>query len=167
MKKSFEQIKLLLMHHFGRQVVAGEEVGGLQQALVIPKDLLPSVCLFLRDHPETHFDFLSCISAVDDGVVAGTFTVVYHLASIPFKNQLTLKVVLENDRDLNNLPALPSVCNVWRTADWHEREAFDLMGVFFEDHPDLRRILLPDDWEEYPLRKDYQEADAYHGILIK
>lgn len=157
----------LLASRFGDQAVVAELHSGLQPALVVNLNLLPQICLFLRDHEETYFDFLSCISAVDDGLDAKTFTVVYHLASIPYNHQLTLKVIIENDRQLNNLPVVPSVVSVWRTADWHEREAFDLMGIYFEGHPDLRRILLPDDWEGYPLRKDYQEAETYHGIAIK
>ena len=62
------------------------------------------------------------------------------------------------------LPDLPSVVGVWRTADWHEREVYDLSGVNFTGHPDLRRILCPEDWEGYPLRKDYQMPLEYHGI---
>lgn len=157
----------LLVGQFGEQIIIDIENEGLQPALLIPVGKLTEVCLFLRDHEETYADFLSCISAVDDGVAAGTFTIVYHLTSIPHKSQLTLKVRIANNRHLDNLPVVPSVSSIWRTADWHEREAFDLMGVFFEGHPDLRRILLPDDWEGYPLRKDYEEAESYHGIAIK
>lgn len=157
----------LLVGQFGEQVVIDIEDEGLQPALLIPVGKLTAVCRFLRDHKETYIDFLSCISAVDDGVAAGTFTVVYHLTSIPHKAQLTIKVRVTNNRRLDNLPVVPSVSQIWRTANWHEREAFDLMGVFFEGHPDLRRILLPDDWEGYPLRKDYEEAESYHGIAIK
>ncbi|SEK55657.1 NADH-quinone oxidoreductase subunit C [Parapedobacter koreensis] len=161
------RIKSLLVAQFGDAAGIAEEQSGLQPALIISSAWLPKVCLFLRDHEETYFDFLSCISAVDDGVAAGTFTMVYHLASIPLKHQLTLKVIVPNDRRLDNLPVVPSVNSVWRTADWHEREAFDLMGIYFDTHPDLRRILMPDDWEGYPLRKDYAEAETYHGIAIK
>lgn len=157
----------LLAAEFGSEVIVAEERSGLQPALIIAKEALPQVCLFLRDHEKTYFDFLSCVSAVDDGITAGTFTVVYHLASIPYNYQLTLKVIVHNNRQLDNLPTVPSVSEVWRTAEWHEREAFDLMGIYFEGHRDLRRILLPDDWEGYPLRKDYQEAETYHGIAIK
>jgi len=92
---------------------------------------------------------------------------VYNLASIPYQTQLMLKVEIENNRRFDNLPEIPSVAAVWRTAEWHEREAFDLMGIFFTGHPDLRRILLPDDWQGYPLRKDYEDAETYHGIAIK
>jgi len=165
--ENITRIQDLLAAEFDGEAVAAVEEVGLQAALVIPPAKLAAVCLFLRDHEETYFDFLSCISAVDNGVERGSFSVVYHLASIPHQHQLTLKVTIENDRHLDNLPVVPTVTGVWRTADWHEREAFDLMGIYFEGHPDLRRILLPEDWEGYPLRKDYEEAETYHGIAIK
>lgn len=161
------RVQELLAVAFDSGAIAEVVASGLQPALVIHREKLPEVCLFLRDHEETYFDFLSCISAVDNGVDAGSFSVVYHLASLPHRHQLTLKVTVGNDRRLDNLPVVPSVSSVWRTADWHEREAFDLMGIYFEGHPDLRRILLPEDWEGYPLRKDYEEAETYHGIAIK
>ncbi len=163
----FEAIKQLISTQLGPDVVVGEETGGLQPALVLAADRLPEACLLLRDHPDTYFDFLSSISAVDCGSEQRAFWVVYHLASIPHKRQLTLKVNVGEGRSLDDLPEVPSVSAVWRTAEWHEREAFDLMGIFFEGHPDLRRILLPDDWQGYPLRKDYEEAAYYQGILIK
>lgn len=161
------RVQELLAIEFADQAIAAVEHQGLQPALVIKHEKLAAVCLFLRDHQETYFDFLSCISAVDNGVDSGSFSIVYHLASIPHQHQLTLKVIVDNDRRLDNLPVVPTVSGVWRTADWHEREAFDLMGIYFEGHPDLRRILLPEDWEGYPLRKDYEEAETYHGIAIK
>ena len=165
----FEDIKSLLTHKFGADVVVGEETTGLQKALLIQPARIADVCLELRDNPETYFDFLSCLSGVDYGVAEGLsrFGVVYHLASIPYNTQLVLKVSVENDRSADNLPSFPSVSSVWKTADWHEREAFDMVGIFFENHPDLRRILTPDDWEGYPLRKDYKEAEEYKGIKIK
>ena len=166
MEELITRVNKLLVAEFGEEAVTLSSVG-LQPSFVVNPAVLPAVCLFLRDHAETYFDFLSCISAVDDGVSAGTFTVVYHLASIPYNYQLTLKVIVTNDRKVDNLPVIPSVASVWRTADWHEREAFDLMGIYFEGHPDLRRILLPEDWDGYPLRKDYEEAETYHGIAIK
>jgi len=166
---TFEDIKSLLINKFGVGVIVGEETAGLQKALLIEPDRIADVCLELRDNPETYFDFLSCLSGMDYGVAEGLsrFGVVYHLASIPYNTQLVLKVSVENDRSEDSLPTFPSVSSVWKTADWHEREAFDMIGIFFENHPDLRRILLPDDWEGYPLRKDYQEAEEYKGIKIK
>lgn len=161
-----EKIKELLIRQFGDTVILRLDEQVLQPILVINPDKLLEVAFFLRDTEGCYFDFLSNISAVDYHP-ENRFAVVYHIASIPYQMQLTLKVELENNRELDLLPELPSVSSVWRTADWHEREAYDLMGIFFINHPDLRRILLPDDWEGYPLRKDYQDADAYHGIAIK
>jgi NADH-quinone oxidoreductase subunit C len=163
---SFAEIKQLLADKFGDDIIVGEEADGLQPALLISPDRIISVCLELRDNANTYFDFLSNLTGVDYGVEAGRFGVVYHLASIPYQTQLTLKVSVENNRDLNDLPTFPSVTSIYRTADWHEREAYDLVGIFFEGHPDLRRILLPDDWEGFPLRKDYKTAEFYKGIKI-
>ena len=163
---SFDDIKLLLTKKFGQDIISGEERTGMQPALLIEADRIAEVCLELRDNPETYFDFLSCLSGVDYGIEAGRFGVVYHLASIPYQLQLTLKISQANNRDEEYLPTFPSVTSVYRTADWHEREAYDLIGIFFEGHPDLRRILLPDDWEGYPLRKDYKTAEYYKGIKI-
>ena len=163
---SFEDIKLLLIEKFGPEVIVGEETTGLQPALLIEPARIAEVCLELRNNPKTYFDFLSSLTGVDYGIEENRFGVVYHLASIPYKTQLTLKVSVENNRDLNDLPTFPSITSIYRTADWHEREAYDLVGIFFDGHPDLRRILLPDDWEGFPLRKDYKTAEYYKGIRI-
>ena len=163
---SFEEIKLLLTEKFGAGVITGEETTGLQPALLIDPDRIVDVCLELRNNPATYFDFLSCLTGVDYGIEARRFGVVYHLASIPYQTQLTLKISQPNNRNLDDLPAFPSISSVYRTADWHEREAYDLVGIFFEGHPDLRRILLPDDWEGFPLRKDHKNAEFYKGIRI-
>jgi len=163
---SFDDIKQLLTEKFGDQVIIGDETNCLQPALLIAPDRIAEVCLELRNNPNTYFDFLSNLTGVDYGIETGRFGVVYHLASIPYQTQLTLKISKENNRDLDNLPAFPSISAVYRTADWHEREAYDLVGIFFEGHPDLRRILLPDDWEGFPLRKDYKNAEFYKGIRI-
>jgi NADH-quinone oxidoreductase subunit C len=92
--------------------------------------------------------------------------IVYNLYSIPYNSQLTLKVELIRNKADEPLPELPSVSHIWRTADWHEREAYDLMGIKFSGHPDLRRILLTADWQGHPLRKDYQIQETYHGIKV-
>ena len=139
---------------------------GLQTAIYVNPAYLRDVCFFLRDDPRFYFDFLANITAVDY-FPENYFEVVYNLTSIPFQRQLTLKVKVVSGRSIEKLPEVPSVTQVWRTADWHEREAYDLMGVFFTDHPDLRRILMPEDWVGYPLRKDYQDPETYHNIPVK
>lgn len=154
------------MAKFGQDVIVNEETSGIQTALIIQPDKISEVCLELRDNPETYFDLLECLSGVDYGIEENMFGVVYHLASIPYKKQLTLKVTKYHDRTRESLPSIPSVSQVWRTAEWHEREAYDLIGIHFEGHPDLRRILLPDDWEGYPLRKDYKAQEYYRGIKV-
>lgn len=161
-----EKIKQLLVDQFGASAVVDVEAQPLQPILIVNAAYLLKIAFFLRDTEGLYFDFLSNISAVDYHPET-RFAVVYHLASIPYQTQLTIKVEIANERQADALPELPSLAAVWRTADWHEREAFDLMGIFFENHPDLRRILLPDDWEGYPLRKDYMDAESYHGIAIK
>lgn len=163
---SFEEIKNLLIEKFGGEVIVAEELSGLQPSLLIQPDKTAEVCLELRDNPNTYFDLLECLSGVDYGIEENMFGVVYHLASIPNKTQLTLKVVKYHDRSRESLPSFPSVSTVWRTAEWHEREAYDLFGIQFENHPDLRRVLLPDDWEGYPLRKDYKAQEYYRGIKV-
>ena len=163
---SFEDIKQLLITKFGAEAIVGEETTGLQSALLIAPELIADICLELRNNPGTYFDFLNCLTGVDYGVDDGRFGVVYHLTSIPYQLQLTLKISKWHDRTGEELPAFKSVSSVYRTAEWHEREAYDLVGIFFEGNPDLRRILLPDDWEGYPLRKDYVTAEYYKGIKI-
>lgn len=117
---------------------------------------LREIALFLRDEADLRFDYLRLLSAVD---FADRFAVVYHLYSYEKDHDLVLRVELERER-----PAVASLAGVWPTADWHEREAFDMMGIVFAGHPELRRILLPEDWAGYPLRKDYQQPEEYHGI---
>lgn len=138
-----------------------------QDTIIVHVDVLLALCKYLRDTEGYYFDFLANITALDY-YPENKFAVVYNLSSLPYQKQLTLRVELPIvDRSAENLPEIPSVSSVWRTADWHEREAFDLMGIYFTGHPDLRRILLPDDWQGFPLRKDYEDAETYHGIPIK
>jgi NADH-quinone oxidoreductase subunit C len=128
-------------------------------AVKIPVTDLANVCKNLHEHPSTYFDMLSCVTAVDNGPEANTMEMIYNLYSIPFNHHLTLKVILHREN-----PAVESLASIWKTADWHEREAFDLLGIQFTGHPDLRRILLPGDWIGHPLRKDYKVQEYYHGI---
>ena len=137
---------------------------------------LVEVCQYLKTEPDLKFEMLNCISGVDyfepdpKKAAKSTFQphteVVYHLSSISKKHSLVLKVILprwKNDQP-GELPEVQSVCSVWPAANWHEREVFDLSGVNFVGHPDLRRILCPEDWEGYPLRKDYEMPLEYHGM---
>ncbi len=160
-----EHIQINLNKHVNPEAVLSRQENGLQPALYINPSYLKEVCLFLRDTEGYYFDFLADLAAVDY-FPEPYFEVVYHLTSMPYQKQLVLKVKLDNERQADDLPSLSSVSDIWRTADWHEREAFDLMGIYFEGHPDLRRILMPDDWEGYPLRKDYQDPEYYHGITV-
>src|SRR5262245_60596435 len=134
------------------------------------------LCTFLRDDPRLRFEILNNISGVDylepdakKAAKAGFephVEVVYHLQSFTHRHRLTLKVIVPRWRDgrAGDLPQVPSVTSVWQSADWHEREVYDLAGVDFLGHPDLRRILLSEDWEGHPLRKDYEFPLEYHGI---
>ncbi|NLR94666.1 NADH-quinone oxidoreductase subunit C [Flammeovirga agarivorans] len=133
-----------------------------QHEIVVPADKIEEVCQFLKTDKTTFFDTLSCLTGLDNGPAKKSMEVLYHLYSIPNGYRLTLKVVLDRED-----PKLPSVTSVWKAANWHEREAWDLVGMKFENHPDLRRILSADDWIGHPLQKDYKEQDTYHGITVK
>jgi NADH-quinone oxidoreductase subunit C len=124
-------------------------------------DLLTVMDLLFRD-PSVYFDMLSCVTGIDNGPQASTMEVAYNLYSIPFHYQLMIKVVLPRE----NLE-IESVSHIWKTADWHEREIFDMYGVQFKNHPDLRRILMPADWEGHPLRKDYKQQEYYRDIKVE
>jgi len=123
---------------------------------------LKNVCINLHQNPAAFFDMLSCITAVDNGVDAGTLEIIYNLYSIPFHHHLALKVIVPRDGG-----EVDSVQDIWKTANWHEREAYDLFGIIFRGHPYLRRILLPADWEGHPLRKDYKQQEYYRGIKLE
>lgn len=123
---------------------------------------LRKVCQSLHQNASTFFDMLSCLTAVDNGPAAGTMEVVYNLYSIPFNHHLTLKVMVGRDH-----PEIDSIEDIWKTANWHEREAYDLFGIKFKGHPDLRRILLPGDWEGFPLRKDYKHQEYYRDVKVE
>ncbi|HVD98851.1 MAG TPA: NADH-quinone oxidoreductase subunit C [Cytophagaceae bacterium] len=158
----FPEIKNKLVEKFGEAIVLSENTAYAQPQLTIAAKELPDVCLFLRDTEGLYFDYLSCLTGLDNGPEKKTMEVLYHLYSIPYEHSFVIKV--ETDREQ---PEVPTVSTIWRTADWHEREAYDLFGIRFTNHPDLRRILMPADWEGFPLRKDYQEQEYYHGIKVR
>lgn len=117
---------------------------------IIPPAQMHDLAIRLKSEADLAFDFLFCLSAVD---MVNYLEVVYHLESTLHKHQLELKV-RTGDR-LNG--SVDTVCDVWRTAEFHEREAYDLMGIRFTNHPDLRRLFLEEDWKGHPLRKDYAD----------
>ncbi len=173
--KTTEEIFKILKNKFGNAVnnlVTGQPVEDYFSA---SSEEIKNICLYLRDNEELLFDNIMNLSGVDDDngekktdadgnstTVGGTLSVFYHLESTPLKQKVTLKVSVPREN-----PVLQSVAEVWRCADWHEREAYDLFGFNFLNHPDLRRILMPYDWEAgYPLRKDYKNPEFYQGMKV-
>jgi NADH-quinone oxidoreductase subunit C len=164
-----------LKNKFGDKIT-GANLEAVDPWIEVAPDGLVPLCRFLRDEGDLRFNMLNCISGVDyfepDPKRAAKVDfqphveVVYHLSSLPNKTTLVVKVILPRwklDRP-GELPEVPSVSGLWSTANWHEREVFDLVGVRFTGHPDLRRILCPEDWLGHALRKDYEMPLEYHGI---
>jgi NADH-quinone oxidoreductase subunit C len=154
-KEIFEK----LTEEFGDKIIDLVESAPSDTYITIKSDSILDVALALRDNNEFLFDYLSCLSGVDSNEY---FIVVYNLYSMKFGHRVTLKTYLHKDRPV----VVPSVERVWRSADWHEREAFDMYGIQFEGHHNLIRILSPYDWEGHPLRKDYQTPEEYHGMKV-
>ncbi len=119
------------------------------------------IALFMRDDPRLQFNCMACLSGVDY-IEQNQLGIVCNLESVgQYPHRIAVKVKCPRDGGV-----IPSVACVWHTANWHEREAYDMYGMTFEGHPDLRRILCPEDWTGYPLRKDYQVQETYHGIKV-
>ncbi len=131
--------------------VTFDETSEFMQAFVAPADFRKFMKA-IRNNADLEFDFLFCLTCIDWKT---NLTMVYHLLSKKHRHQLVVKVKLD---DVNN-PILETVCDIWKTANFHEREVYDLFGVKFNNHPDLRRILLDDEWEGYPLRKNYVDEN--------
>ena len=164
-----EEILKIIKERFPTAVLE-ESLQGVEPFFVFAPAVIDELGLFLRDDPRLKFDLLSVISTVDwlpqaasaDGKTpakAGLIEVVYILDSTTHRHRLVAKAKLDRDN-----PRIKTVETIWRAADWHEREAFDLMGIIFEGHHNLVRILCAEDWEGHPLRKDYVIPDTYHGI---
>jgi NADH-quinone oxidoreductase subunit C len=149
-------IELLKQHHDQRVISAVAE--GSYPHAVVKAEGLPAVAAFLRTQPRLRFDLLRCISAID-WPAKNNIELAYDLISTSLGHAFAVKVMLDRAD-----PRVESVSAVWPAAEWHEREAFDLMGVAFLHHPDLRRILMPEDWPGHPLRKDYQDIVEYRGL---
>lgn len=174
MKKP-EEIFELLKNQFGGAVIEFGNALPVEPIVAVAPLQIHKIGAYLRDNEELKFDSLMCLSGVDDAngtkakdadgidiITGGTLSVYYHLHSVSLKHKITLKVSTPRET-----PQVESVENVWKCADWHEREAFDLLGIIFLNHPDLRRILMPYDWEAgYPLRKDYKNPEFYQGMKV-
>lgn len=117
--------------------------------IYVSSDNLLAICQFLHDDPELNFVYVADITAVDYPERTPRFDVVYHLYSIEKNHRIRIKTGVDEGKGIS------SVTGIWKGADWFEREIYDMFGIEFENHPDLRRILLSDDWEGHPLRKDY------------
>jgi NADH-quinone oxidoreductase subunit C len=173
--KTAEEICNLLKEKFGESVIEFKADKPVDPFIIVSPLEVDKICLFLRDNPELLFDSLMNLSGVDDAngekikddkgntlIKGGTLSVWYHLESTKFRHKATLKVSTGRDN-----PEVATVTEAWKSADWHEREAYDLYGIVFLNHPDLRRILMPYDWEYgYPLRKDYQNPEFYQGMKV-
>lgn len=131
-------------------VVEGVKFDRDELTIYVGRESIREACALLRDDPACPFNYLSDITCVDWYPQEPRFEMVYHLLSIPKKERVRLKVKLEGGS-----PALESLTSVWPGANYFEREVFDLFGVRFSGHPYLRRLLMPEDWEGHPLRKDY------------
>jgi NADH-quinone oxidoreductase subunit C len=172
---SGEEFLKRLRAKFGDKI-SGANFEAIDPWIEVTPDGLVAVCQHLKNDPDLQFNVLNCVTVVDyfepDPKKAAKtgwephLEVVYHLSSVTKKHTLVVKVMLPRWKDdvAGQLPEVPSVCQIWRTANWHEREVYDLSGVMFTGHTDLRRILCPEDWIGYPLRKDYEMPLEYHGM---
>jgi len=143
---------------FGDAILEAK-LDALQPWIRVDDHRIKEICLFLHDEPTFQFDYLMCLSGIDYN--NGTLGAVYHLSSMSHKHKIVLKATCPKDN-----PRIQSVSSVWGTANWHEREAYDMYGIVFDEHPDLRRILCPDDYPGFPLRKDFKVPEFYNGMKV-
>jgi NADH-quinone oxidoreductase subunit C len=172
--KNPEKLFEILKKEFSDAIISLDTELPTEQIILVDPLQINKIGEFLRDNAEMKFNSLMCLSGVDDAngtktkeengaekIQGGTLSVYYHLHSIELKHKISLRVSTPRE-DAN----VESVENIWKCANWHEREAFDLFGIVFLNHPDLRRILMPYDWEGYPLRKDYKNPEFYEGMKV-
>ncbi len=174
MKKA-EAIFEILKNKFPDADIQIDSETPTEPIISIPPKRVYDISLFLRDEEGLLFDSLMCLSGVDDAngekikqeddseiIKGGTLSVYYHLYSVSLKHKVTIKTSADREN-----PEVDSVEPVWKTADWHEREAYDMFGIIFLNHPNLQRILMPYDWDAgYPLRKDYKNPEFYKGMKV-
>jgi NADH-quinone oxidoreductase subunit C len=138
-----------LKNRFGDAILESNEFRG-ELTVVVPKERIVDVCRFLKEDPQLQFDFLADVCGIDMYTPTKRFGVIYNLYSLKNRNRIRLKIFTEEDD-----PKVPTMTGLFGTANWHERETFDMFGIIFEGHPDLRRVYMPDEFEHYPLRKDF------------
>jgi NADH-quinone oxidoreductase subunit C len=156
------EIHARLAERFKERITAAA-LEGPSPFVVVAADTVAEVAAFCKTDPALGFDNLMCLSVVDfPKETPPRMEVVYHLYSYTHLHTFAFKVELPRDN-----PRLATVEGIWAVANWHEREAYDMFGVVFEGHSDPRRILLPDDWEGFPLRKDWTDPDFYRGMHVK
>ena len=153
-----QEITNALKEKFGDAILE-TKLEVMQPWLSIAPNRMKDIALFLRDDPSMQFDYMMCLSGVDYN--DGRLGIVYHLFSMVHRHKIVLKAFCTKDN-----AHVQSVSSVWGTANWHEREVFDMYGVIIDEHPDLRRILMPNDWEGHPLRKDYKVPEYYNGMKV-
>jgi len=154
-----DQIAEKLKARFGEEILDFDHEA-IDPVVTIAPEAVHEICQYLKDEPGLDFDMCHSISGYDLGP-GKPLGVIYHLFSFRHKHWLALRTEVPREE-----AHVPTVSLLWRTADWHERETYDLFGVTFDNHPDHRRILCPDDWEGWPLRKDYVVQEYYHGIRV-
>ena len=155
---TFNEIREAISNQFSGSVVQNDELANGQ--IEINSEHWLEVATFLKTDPKLSFDQLECITGVDTGD-DGPLQSHYNLHSMEHDHYIEIRIPV-----LRSNAQVPSVERIWRIADWFERETYDMLGIEYVGHRDLRRILLPDDWEGWPLRKDYQEQETYHGIMV-
>lgn len=165
--KDFDSICMLLQELVGPGAIVEKNSQNQQPYIQIALGYFITVMETLHATDGLYFDHLACITAVDNGPQAATMELYYNLYSYPCQHALMIQLKMDRNEIINSTCQIPSCAHIWKAADWHEREAFDLMGIKFSGHPNLKRILLPADWEGHPLRKDYEPQTHYHGIQVK
>ncbi len=132
----------------GAVTESGEFRGEL--SVVVPRESIVETCRFLKEDPDLHYELLADLCGIDMATPERRFGVIYNLFSLTARHRIRVKTFVEEDD-----PTVPTVTGVWGTANWHERETFDMFGIVFKGHPDLRRMYMPEDFEHHPLRKDF------------
>tara|TARA_Y100001956_G_C4126076_1_gene190144 strand:- start:121 stop:621 length:501 start_codon:yes stop_codon:yes gene_type:complete len=156
----FDRILEYINNNFGKDFVSFDEELTPETIKVYSKNW-HKLASFIREDEKLFFDSMMCITGIDEGIESEYLAVIYNLHSMKHKHKLEVYIQTPKSE-----PKVPSVEQIWRVADWFERETYDMYGIEFEGHRDLRRILLPSDWEGFPLRKDYKFPETYHGIVV-